>query len=211
MNTTSNGIQTADDAAPTIRYTTIEGFQGTGVTAIDYSNPDLEAASCGSGGNRIFTSKSFNYYVANVTEYSIMAENNWWGTSSPSSKKFYGNVDYSPVCSSDPGMSYGQPLIPEILPAPERSYVAQNYPNPFNPHTTIEYGVSKNGSPVRIVVYDIAGRVLKVLVDEPKPAGYFRAVWDGKNEQGEMIASGVYFYEVVIGDVRQAKKLVILR
>ncbi|MCX5801405.1 MAG: T9SS type A sorting domain-containing protein [Candidatus Eisenbacteria bacterium] len=210
-NTTGNGIQTADEAAPTVYYTTIEDFRGTAVCAVGYSTPVLESASCLSGGNRIFSSQSFNYYVANLTEYSMPARNNWWGTSNPSSKRFFGDVVHSPCCSSDPGTSYGLPFLSPPSVAPGRPYVTQNYPNPFNPQTTIEYGVVVPNSHVKIVIYDIAGKTLRVLVDEPRPAGQFRALWDGTNVRGESVASGVYFCEVTIGDFRQARKLVVLR
>jgi flagellar hook assembly protein FlgD len=50
-----------------------------------------------------------------------------------------------------------------------------------------------------------------VLVDKPEPAGRYSVSWDGKNERGDRIASGVYFYEVTIGDFRVAKKLVVLK
>jgi hypothetical protein len=209
-NTTGNGIQCAGDALPTVRYTTIENFQGTGVTAIDYSIPDLGAYP-DSGSNRVYTSQSFSYYVANLTQDQISALYNWWGTKNPDSKKFYGDVDYLPCDTLDPGISYALQLLPMVSLAPGAPYATQSYPNPFNPRTTIEYGVSEPGAHVRVAVYDISGRVVRMLVDEPKLAGHFAAVWDGRNERGEVVASGVYFYEVVIGDFRQAKKLVVLR
>ena len=209
-NTTGNGIQCAGDALPTIRYTTIENFQGTGVTAIDYSIPDLGAYP-DSGSNRVYTSQSFSYYVANLTEDGISALYNWWGTKNPDSRKFYGDVDYLPCDTLDPGTSYALPILPVVSVAPGASYAMQSYPNPFNPRATIEYGVSEPGVHVKVAVYDISGRVVRMLVDEPKLAGHFAAVWDGRNEGGEVVASGVYFYEVVIGDFRQAKKLVVLR
>lgn len=210
QGSTGNGIQCSGDAAPTVRYTTIENFQATAVSAGDYASPDLGAYP-DSGSNRIYTSQSFSYYVANLTEAGIWALYNWWGTSSPSSNKFYGDVDYLPCDASDPGTSYALPLLPVAAPIPGSPYALQSYPNPFNPQTAIEYGVSRSGAHVRIVVYDISGRVLRVLVDKPQPAGRFSVIWDGKNERGERIASGVYFYEVTIGDFRQAKKLVVLK
>ncbi len=210
QNTKNNGIQTADDAAPSIHYTTIQGFQGTGLTAIDYSNPYL-GADTDSGSNRVIPSQTYNYYVANLTEYTMMAERNWWNTSTPSSGKFYGDVDYSPVNSTDPGTSYELPLVPDPGSPPATPYAVQNYPNPFNPTTTIEYGVSAPNRRVRIAVYDLVGRVVAVLVDAPKPAGRYAATWDGRNARGEAVASGVYFYEVEIDEFRQAKKLVVLK
>jgi hypothetical protein len=210
QGSTGNGIQCAGDALPTIRYTTIENFQGTGVTAIDYSIPDLGAYP-DSGSNRIYTSQSLSYYVANVAQDQISALYNWWGTKTPNSKKFYGDVDYLPCDTLDPGTSYALPLLPVVSPAPGAPYAMQSYPNPFNPRTTIEYGVSEPWAHVKILVYDIFGRVVKVLVDKPQPAGHSSVIWDGRNERGEIVASGVYFYEVTIGDFRQAKKFVVLK
>jgi len=206
--TTGNGIQCAGDAVPVLRYNTVDSLQGTAVTALDYAIPDL-GASPDSGSNRIYQASS--YYVANLTEYTVAAELNWWGSSSPSFRKFYGHVDYSPLCTSDPGTSYALPLA--LLPAagPVVPYVTQNYPNPFNPRTTIEYGVSEPGTRVKVVVYDISGRVVRVLVDETRAAGQHIVVWDGRNERGGVVVSGVYVCDVSVGSLRQQKKLVVLR
>jgi len=209
-NTTGNGLQFSGDAGATVRYTTIESFQGPAVSAVDYSIPDLGAAP-DSGSNRIYTSQSFSYYVANLAQDPLSAEYNWWGTNNPSSKKFYGDVDYVPYDTLDPGTSYSLPLLPVVSPVPLSPYALQSYPNPFNPRTTIEYGVSEPGARVRVAVYDISGRLVRMLVNELRSPGRFSVIWDGKDERGEGVASGVYFYEVVIGDFRQAKKLVILR
>ena len=209
-NTTGNGIQCAGDAVPIVRYTTIENFQGVGITAADYAIPDL-GASADSGSNRVYTSQSFNYYVANLGQDPVTALYNWWGTKTPSSQKFYGDVDYLPCDTLDPGTSYMLPLLPVASPAPGAPYALQSYPNPFNPRTTIEYGVSEPGVHVRVAVYDISGRVLRLLVDKPQPAGRFSVTWDGRNDRGDALASGVYFYEVAVGDFRQARKLVVLK
>jgi hypothetical protein len=210
QGSTGNGIQCSGEAAPSVRYNTIENFQGTAVTAADYVLLNLGAYP-DSGSNRIYTSQSFSYYVANLSENPISAEYNWWGTSSPSSNKFYGSVDYSPCDASDPGTSYALPFLPVASPAPGQPYVMQSYPNPFNPRATIEYGVSELGAHVRVAVYDISGRILKLLVDESEPGGRYGVTWDGRDERGNPVASGVYFYEVTIGDFRQAKKLVVLK
>ena len=207
---TGNAIQCNGEAGPEVRYTTLEDFQGTAVFAGDYTMLNLGSYP-DSGSNRIYTGESFSYYVANLTEEPVPALYNWWGTSSPSSNKFYGDVDYLPCDASDPGTSYSLPLVPIASKTPESPYVSQSYPNPFNPKTTIEYGVSEPATRVRIIIYDIAGRALKQLVDKPHPSGRFSVSWDGKNEQGEVVASGVYFYEVRIGEFRQAKKLVVLK
>jgi len=78
-----------------------------------------------------------------------------------------------------------------------RSYaLSQNYPNPFNPVTAISYQLPFE-SAVRVTVFDVSGRKVRTLVDSPslKP-GYYVAVWDGRNDAGKPVASGVYFYRM---------------
>ncbi|MCP4708241.1 MAG: T9SS type A sorting domain-containing protein [Planctomycetes bacterium] len=88
--------------------------------------------------------------------------------------------------------------------------VEQNYPNPFNPITTIRYALPRSG-PVEIRVYNIAGQQVKTLVDEKQKAGYYSVVWDGRNEQGNQVSSGTYFYMVKAGREEVLKKMVLLK
>ena len=76
---------------------------------------------------------------------------------------------------------------------PSVTSLSKNYPNPFNPSTTIEYSVSKTG-PVSIVVYDLNGALVKTLVNEVVARNNYSITWDGKNDSGQMVASGQYFY-----------------
>jgi N-acetylneuraminic acid mutarotase len=70
-----------------------------------------------------------------------------------------------------------------------------NYPNPFNPSTTITYFLSKTEK-VRIVVYNLLGQEVCTLVDKKKPAGFHELLWDGKDDYGHRVASGVYLYRL---------------
>jgi hypothetical protein len=79
------------------------------------------------------------------------------------------------------------------LPAAAADFVGPCTPNPFNPQTVVPFGVARRG-PVRLTVYDVQGRAVRVLVDEGDFAsGAGRATWDGRDEQGQQVASGVYF------------------
>jgi flagellar hook assembly protein FlgD len=60
-------------------------------------------------------------------------------------------------------------------------------------------------------IYNILGEVVKTLVDEPKWAGDYTVQWDGKNDKGEQLASGVYFYELIVGEYSSAKKMILLK
>tara|TARA_Y100001970_G_scaffold13758_1_gene15591 strand:- start:39 stop:791 length:753 start_codon:yes stop_codon:yes gene_type:complete len=76
---------------------------------------------------------------------------------------------------------------------PTTTSLSKNYPNPFNPSTTIEYSVSKTG-PVSLVIYDLNGAVVKTLVNEVVARNNYSITWDGRNDSGQMVASGQYFY-----------------
>lgn len=86
----------------------------------------------------------------------------------------------------------------------------QNYPNPFNPSTFIEYSLSERIH-VALEVFDIAGRRIAILVNEEQPAGPHSARWDGKNERGVEVSSGVYLCRLTAGKDTIQRKMVILR
>lgn len=83
-------------------------------------------------------------------------------------------------------------------------------PNPFNPWTTLTYMVPRAGT-VRLAVYDLRGRLVRVLVDGQVASGSYDAVWDGRNERGEEVGSGVYFVLMTAGTENLRQKLVLLR
>jgi hypothetical protein len=91
----------------------------------------------------------------------------------------------------------------------------QNVPNPFNPETWIPYQLGSEVA-VDISIYDTSGRLVRTLALGNKPPGYYigkdkAAYWDGKNESGEAVSSGVYFYTVQAGDFTITKKMIVLR
>jgi len=94
---------------------------------------------------------------------------------------------------------------------PVPNSLAQNIPNPFNPNTTIRYSVSQSG-PVAIRVYNAGGALVRTLVSAPHAPGAYEARWDGKDEGGRRLGSGVYFYRIEsAGGFRAAKKLILLK
>lgn len=88
--------------------------------------------------------------------------------------------------------------------------LSQNYPNPFNQFTTIEFNLLKSGF-VSLKIYDILGRKVRTLVSEHLSLGYKSVLWDGKNDSGKDVASGIYFYQLKVGNFSEAKKLVLLK
>ncbi|GAB4363588.1 MAG: hypothetical protein Kow0042_01590 [Calditrichia bacterium] len=85
-----------------------------------------------------------------------------------------------------------------------------NYPNPFNPVTTIEFQIAKFGL-VKLVMYDLLGREVKTLVNKWLPAGLYTLHWDGTDDAGHPVASGVYLYRLQAGSYTVVRKMLLLR
>jgi hypothetical protein len=96
------------------------------------------------------------------------------------------------------------------MPVPAETFLAQNYPNPFNPNTTIAFGL-KAGGFVNLSVYDAAGRLVAVLINESRPAGQYATVWNGNTGIGTPAASGVYFYKLETKEFTKTRKMILLR
>ena len=104
-------------------------------------------------------------------------------------------------------------ILVDRLPA--RTQLLANYPNPFNPETWIPFNLSEQAK-VTINIYDKIGHPIRRLSLGHITAGVYKdktkaAYWDGKNDDGEQIASGVYFYQIQAGDYRETRKMVILK
>jgi flagellar hook assembly protein FlgD len=91
------------------------------------------------------------------------------------------------------------------------NHLAQNYPNPFNPQTTIAFSIKESGR-VRIDVYNVAGQLVRTLLDETRAAGSYSDVsWDGTDEREQRVASGVYFYRLTADRFIQTRKMVLVQ
>ena len=88
--------------------------------------------------------------------------------------------------------------------------LGQNSPNPFKGSTTVLFDLPKDSS-VRLEVTDVNGRTVRTLVDSAVPAGRHYIGWDGRDDRGREVASGVYFYNVVAGGFRETKRMVVVK
>ncbi len=100
--------------------------------------------------------------------------------------------------------------IPDVSQLPRDFQLSQNYPNPFNLVTRINYALPKNAE-VEIEIFDILGRKVKSMDLGMQSAGYKTAAWDGKNDSGQEVASGIYFYRIKAGDFVQSRKMTLLK
>lgn len=93
---------------------------------------------------------------------------------------------------------------------PDHFALEQNYPNPFNPTTTIEFAMPE-AAHVSIEVYNITGRRVRSLVTSYLPAGYHSIIWDGHDQSGAPVASGVYLYRIDAGTFTASRKMLLLK
>ena len=94
--------------------------------------------------------------------------------------------------------------------APDRFALFQNHPNPFNPETEISYYLSQ-GCEVKLTIYNILGRRVKTLFEGHQNAGMKTLVWDGKDDQGKQLSSGIYFYRLQAGEFIQTRKMSLIK
>jgi hypothetical protein len=93
-----------------------------------------------------------------------------------------------------------------------RAGMSQNYPNPFNPDTRITYWVPEGvARSVRLVIYDVRGARVRTLVSGEVASGKHTVSWDGRNDQGQQVGSGVYFYRMVQPNFTATKKMLLLK
>lgn len=96
----------------------------------------------------------------------------------------------------------------EVLPAAFK--LSQNYPNPFNPSTMIEFELKKDAY-TKLSVYNMLGQRVRNLVDQKQTAGRHLVQWDGMDENGKAVSSGIYFYRIEIESFSAAKKMLLIR
>jgi len=95
-------------------------------------------------------------------------------------------------------------------PVPDQVVLHQNSPNPFNPETTIRFELP-SAMRARLSIFDVHGRLVRKLIDEQRGAGASTAVWNGRDDKGAGVATGLYFYVLEAGGSRYQHKMVLLK
>jgi hypothetical protein len=181
---------------------TISGTAGVAGATLTYGTPDTAVIAGGNGA------------------YSIAVPYNWSGTLTPSragcvfspTHRVFVNVVAN---TSGSGNNFTPSLILAVEEdvdhaIPEEYMLAQNYPNPFNPSTAIRFALPRAGF-ASLKIYNIVGQEVANLLTSSLPAGAFRATWDGKDMNGETVASGVYLYRLQVGDYVETRKMLLLK
>ena len=130
------------------------------------------------------------YYIS-VTCYDNSGEESW----------------YSREIEVIPG---GVGVDENVLPLHKSFYLSQNYPNPFNPKTTISFSIPKE-SKVEISIYNIKGQKVSTLAKRDFEKGIHRVTWDGKDNIGKLVSSGIYFYKMETDNFSEIKKAILLK
>ena len=97
-----------------------------------------------------------------------------------------------------------------VAQVPTAFSLEQNYPNPFNPTTTLKYALKENVD-VSLKVYNVLGQLVKTLVNGQQAAGWKEANWDGTNDLGAKVSSGIYIYRLEAGDFVQSRKMILMK
>jgi len=123
--------------------------------------------------------------------------------------RFTGTLYFDDLTVEVIGQSVG--VDDEILSGIPMVYeLSNNYPNPFNPSTTIGYAIPHIGV-VSIDVYDILGHQITTLLSKTMPAGYYEVSWDGRDQYGRSVSTGIYFYTLNTGKTRIVKRMLFIK
>jgi hypothetical protein len=116
-------------------------------------------------------------------------------------------------CSLYPPLAIDEDFEGKGPGLPRTFTLHQNFPNPFNPSTTILYDIpAESGSiPVRILVYDLRGRLIRTLADEVRKPGRQQVHWDGRDDRGHAVPSGIYLYCLESGKFTSTRKMIVLQ
>jgi hypothetical protein len=109
---------------------------------------------------------------------------------------------------------YGEPMTGledlDLTGVPEDFQLLGNYPNPFNSSTAIQFGLPEEAD-VKIEIYDVLGRLVRILTVETMPAGYHRVLWDGRDDDKSAVSSGVYLLRMKAGDRNFDKRMLMVK
>jgi hypothetical protein len=116
-------------------------------------------------------------------------------------------IVFDPKALSNPAVVQG---VLNVQSTPTEFTLLQNFPNPFNPETTIKYALAE-AADVQLRIYNILGQSVRTLVAERQSAGRYQIRWNGTDDRGMTVSSGVYFYQIVAGKFKDGKRLMLLK
>jgi hypothetical protein len=100
-------------------------------------------------------------------------------------------------------------VLPESLPA-QGFYLQQNYPNPFNPSTSIAYQLPMDTN-VELKIFDLQGRPIRTLINTFQNSGSYSIAWEGENDEGQLVGTGLYLYQLKTVDATESRKMLLVK
>jgi len=107
-------------------------------------------------------------------------------------------------------MTFHGPISITANDLPSEYSLSQNYPNPFNPRTTIRFSIIQAGL-VSLKIYNLQGQLVRILINEEKTAGNHTLVWNGTDNKGNRLSSGIYYYTLNVNGFEETKKLILIK
>ena len=121
-----------------------------------------------------------------------------------------GRINACRALGGTPSPKYIAPEDEPVVAIPKSLDLAQNYPNPFNLSTSISFSIPEPGM-VSLTIYNIKGQKVKTLVDGIKESGTYNVNWDGTNDKGDVVASGIYLYQLFANNKIATAKMSLLK
>jgi hypothetical protein len=171
-----------------------------GATVVQDTSAQICAYIIGNQGSSL----EFEFYYGGRSENKLIREYNIYDPETSQTEKGSIQVENNRDCYY---VSFKDE--PENTPAPVK-LEASNYPNPFNPVTNIAYRLPED-SQISISIYNIKGQKVKTLVTGTQPAGSYNVTWDGKDESGKDVTSGIYFYKLRTQNNEITRKMLLLK
>jgi len=192
----------------------------------DFNNNRL----AGTLSSSIFTNSFWNIETTEVTDpfTNIIGDctiSNIYGLTTAEMKNPANYIangwDFENIWAIDPDINDGYPYLrhdtiaqylddKDITIAPVTSQLLGNYPNPFNPVTTIRFAIAKDSN-VSLDIYNIKGQLVRSLVNAFYKDGTHNVIWNGTDNKGEVVSSGVYFYRLNVGEYSAVKKMLLMK
>jgi len=205
-NVFSNNFEgiTGCDNHGKVRKTLIENNQW----GAELINSTLDFGSIASEGENSFAGNN-DWFLANYDGPIMYAQLNWWGTTDLNEirEKVTENIIFEPIRPVP--LPFGKILM-DFENLPTEFELIRAYPNPFNASTSIEFAIPEIAS-VSISVYNILGQEIRNLYNQDTQPGIHTVIWDGRNNNSDVVSSGVYLYSLKTPEKVLTKKLVLLK
>lgn len=207
-NNTYNGTGNGDDKASSIAVINNSYGHGIGVTGASWgtnNNNDYASVFYGTDGSQAYVYRYSMTATTNDQANKICSDNSNNAVFITGKSVQGGDASASSFVSTQMIPAAGMSNLKAQDITPSKFNLYQNYPNPFNPSTMIKFDLSKNAS-VKLVVYDMLGRVAATLINQDMTAGTYNISYNMAN-----LSSGIYFYELNTGDYKDIKKMTLIK